>query len=118
MKIPARKLLIIPLGFLLLHLVALPALAQCNSGCCKTPIGCIPTNIDEVGKWFFNELGLIALLLAIIVFIAGGYQIMTAGDDPKALQAGRTKIFAAVAGFAFFIAARTIINALKWLVGT
>lgn len=42
-------------------------------------------------------------LLALIMFVAGGYQVMAAGDDPKALEEGKSRMSSAILGFLAFL---------------
>lgn len=99
------------LGLLFLHLTSSPAFAQCGSGdCTDTPIGCIPHDLPAATACLFGVFVNILAALAIIMFIAGGIQVMASGDNPEGLQEGKKKMTAAVSGFFFLLLFVVIID--------
>lgn len=116
MKIPvcselsrrARKLLTIPLGLLFFPLASLPVLAVIPNGgnggdCVNTPIGCIPTEGGAFARWILGvgiELG---ILVAALLIIIGGFQVVSSTGDPERLADAKSRITAAVAGLLFIL---------------
>lgn len=82
----------------------------CTGGCCPTPIGCIPINLTKAGEYLFCIMLDLVALLAVIMFVIGGYQVMTAGDNPETLQEGKGKMTAAITGLIAFLLFAWIIH--------
>lgn len=63
----------------------------------------------NVGGMFSWGLGLGAAL-AILNVTIGGFQIMTGGADPAAVEAGKVRIFGSILGLIFLMFAGVILN--------
>lgn len=63
---------------------------------------------DIVIAYFIPGAGLVMFIL----LIAGGFQIMFSGGDPKAVEAGKGKVTSAIIGFIVIFAAYWIVQAI------
>lgn len=67
-----------------------------------------------VAKWFFT----IALIIAVIIFIIGGIQYMTAGGDEEATKKARQKIVYTSIGVAIILLSWLLIRIISGVLGT
>lgn len=65
--------------------------------------------VDEVSKWMM----IVALVVAPLMILLGGFYILTAAGDKSRFAKGRTIIVWAVIGLAIFLFAKAFISILK-----
>lgn len=101
-------------GFLMVSLVALPAVAF---GFETLPTG--PTTIDQfinilniVANWVFSIL----LVVAVIFILLAAFQFVTAGGNSTSVQEARQKLLYAAIGIIVAVAAKGIVAVAKSLV--
>jgi len=76
----------------------------CNDTSLNTALGCINvSSFEELTGFFLNWAFGIAGGIALILIFYGGFQIMTAGPDPKKAQAGKETVTAAIGGLLFLL---------------
>lgn len=69
--------------------------------------------VSELIKYLFPLAGL--LLLLYLLF--GGFQLMTSGGDPKAIQAGKSKITNALIGFVIVFVSYWLVQIVASVLG-
>jgi hypothetical protein len=79
-------------------------------GCIDTPIGCIPTDTGELVGWILGRAIVVAGLVAVVLFIIGGYTIATAGGNPDQITEGKSVITAAISGLLFILLATLLLH--------
>jgi hypothetical protein len=72
---------------------------------------------DTIIDGIVNFLFYLALALAPLMVLFGGYKILTAGDDEKKLTEGKQIIFYAVIGLLIVLFAKGIVSMLKGVIG-
>jgi len=69
-------------------------------------VGSIPDLIYAVVDWFVIAIG---PAIAVVMIIYGGFQILTAGGDPKKFEEGKKAILYAVVGYGIILLAEGVI---------
>ncbi len=75
-------------------------------------VGSIPDFIYTVIDWFVVALG---PAIAVIMIIYGGFQILTAGGDPKKFETGKQVILYAVVGYGIILVAEGVVLIIQKL---
>jgi hypothetical protein len=105
------------IAVMILAAVIMPsaALAQ-TTNACKPVAGAVTAPQDRIGecvnqvyKWSLGAAGILALLM--IVF--GGYQVMTAGGNAQRATSGRSFIYSSLIGLAILLGAFLLINTIN-----
>lgn len=79
-----------------------PRCGGADSGLIDTALGCIPVGSTDAFAGFLIGWGLgVGGGVALILIAFAGVQLMTAGGDPKKVQAAKELLTAAVAGLLF-----------------
>jgi hypothetical protein len=78
--------------------------------CINTPIGCLPTNMNDFASDFVSLATGIAGGVAFLLMVFGAYRLMFSAGNPEAIQQGRQVITAAVIGLVVIIFAVFILR--------
>lgn len=75
-------------------------------------VGSIPDLIYVIIDWFVIAVG---PAIAVIMIIYGGFQILTAGGDPKKFETGKQAILYAVVGYGIILLAEGVVLIIQKL---
>lgn len=78
------------------------------------PLGAdsIPELIYAIIDWFVIAIG---PAIAVVMIIYGGFQILTAGGDPKKFETGKQSILYAVVGYGIILLAEGVVLIIQKL---
>jgi hypothetical protein len=77
----------------------------------------LPTTIDAVINRLIPLLIALSGLVLLVMLIWGGFQMLTAGTNPEAAEAGKKTLTAAIFGFVVIITAFWIVQILEIIFG-
>lgn len=84
---------------------------ECSELYLSTAIGCVPYSDSQAMATFFLAFGMaIGGGIALILIVAGSYQVMSSSGDPKKVEAGKALITSAVMGLIMLVFSAYILN--------
>jgi len=103
--------LILISGLLVFSFPVLAADSVACDGCLVNPLGSITNPVDLIGNIIFAILGLTGAI-ALVMFIWGGLQWMTAAGNSEKVTKGRDTLLWAVLGLVIIFSSYAILNAV------
>lgn len=82
----------------------------------NTPWSAFP-DVGTLVSTLLKDAYVVAGILLLVLFLAGGFSILTAGDDPKKSQSGKDSITWAVAGFFIIFCSYWILQIVRVVTG-
>jgi cytochrome bd-type quinol oxidase subunit 2 len=102
----------------------IPGPVSADSSCWGTCVGQVNGQevatikcLECVVARILNVVTILAGVAVLVMLIAGGFQYLTAGDNPKSAEKAGKTLTAAAIGLVVIIGAWLIIRAISWITG-